>query len=430
MSLAFLPLFCPNAVACEASLLSVKGNPDWNVRRYGTEEELKTGWPEVKRADDFWLKPEVLAFQINNPQGLTTEVLVLENSKDHRRVMLTAQTFYFSAGGQVSDDAKGETSNYDFRRRLLSPFSFKILCLGQFLVSGDFASEGLKQLSPTEAATILPALANTLMACSASYVGVLIKDLYGTTDPSTKALENEGFYQLPVDPVMQMKIPEHWLSMEDYLADLKSKYRVRHRRARGKLEGITRRELSAREVATNRDRIYQLYKGTSSGADFNAAALTPEYFPWLAAFGQTKKRLSSVTTISEELLLAEFELTDGPARLHGYFNPAGELIGFTSIIANGTVLHAHFLGMEDAYKRSHHLYHNILFDLLEEAIDGGFETLDYARTAPEIKTSVGATARKYAVMAKARPWLINKLIPVFTPAVYKAIVWTARNPFR
>ena len=82
------------------------------------------------------------------------------------------------------------------------------------------------------------------------------------------------------------------------------------------------------------------------------------------------------------------------------------------------------------YNQSHHLYHNMLFDLLEQAIVGGFRTLDYGRTALEIKSSVGAKASDYASLVKARYGWLNRLIPLFTPAVYTAPKWVARNPFK
>lgn len=405
MLLAFTSLICSTTACRQASLLPLSKAPDWQVRRFTSAEELNDDWPEAARENDFWLRPEVLGFQVNHPQGVTTEPLVLENVRDGRQVLLTAQTFFFSAGGQVSDAAKGETSGYDLRRRLLAPFTFRTLCLGQFLVSGNYASDGLEQLSTAEVAEVLPALANTLMASNHSYVGVMIKDLFPEGSAAAEALQQEGYYQLPADEVLDMDIPAHWATMEDYLTDLKSKYRVRYRRARTQLDGVTRRRILPEETDAYRERIYQLYRMTSAGSDFNATTLTPEYFPWL--------------------------VTDVPdAQLCGYFNQEGELIGFTSSIGNGNTLHAHFIGMEDAYKRSHHLYHNILFDLLEDAITGGFAKLDYGRTAPEIKTSVGAVASRSACLLRARSGMINRLVPVFTPAVYKQQAWTPRNPFR
>ncbi|MEM1359834.1 MAG: hypothetical protein AAGF89_16635, partial [Bacteroidota bacterium] len=361
------------------------------------------------------------------PQQLASS----RRSRSPGRILLTSQAFTFRAAGQVSDTAKGETSRYDLRRRLLAPLSFEILCIGQFLTSGDYCQDGLQQLSPTEASELLPAVADTLLECDRTYTAVLLKDLYPTAHDVVQILRAAGYYTLPVDPIMKLELDPHWNNIEDYLETVTSKYRVRYRRARGKLAGLRRQRLSVQDVATNQDRIYQLYANVSSGADFNAATLTPDYFPWLAQQGA--KVLSHPWLSNSQLasVYAEDGLAlSGPVQFHGYFTEGDELVGFTSSVANGSVLHAHYLGLEDDYKYSHHLYHNMLFDLLEEGIEGGFATLDYGRTALEIKSSIGAKPIDYACLLKTRQNWVNKLVPIFTPAVYRAHEWTPRNPFK
>lgn len=383
------------------------------MRRFRTAEEICQYWPEGDGAEGFWLRAETLAFLRTHPQGIATEALLLEHAHDGRRVLLSAQPFSFSAAGQVSDQAKGETSSYDFRRRLLAPFSFRVLCIGQFLVSGPYAQDGLHSLSAAEATELLSATADALMDSCRGYTAVLLKDLYPTDHPVPRALETRGYHALPADPVMGLNIPTHWHDLEDYLLDLTSKYRVRYRRARSKMEGLERRRLSAADVSRYQDRIYRLYQQTSAGADYNAATLTPDYFPWLATTGEPAPGPTAAVSY-----------------LHGYFTAAGELVGFTSAIGNGKIFHAHFLGLEEVYKRSHHLYHNLLYDLLATAIEEGYRVLDYGRTALEIKSSVGATPESFACQLKARPPLLNHLVPIFTPAVYQAAPWEERNPFR
>ncbi|MBC6996778.1 GNAT family N-acetyltransferase [Neolewinella lacunae] len=414
MLTTFLYHPCAPAVNSAPTAAPLRGAAGWSMRRFRTAEEICQHWPEGERADGFWLRAETLAFLRNHPQGITTEALLLEHAHDGRRVWLSAQPFSFSAAGQVSDQAKGKTSSYDFRRRLLAPFSFRVLCIGQFLVSGPYAQDGLQNLGAAEATDLLSATADALMDSCRGYTAVLLKDLYPTEHPVSCALEQRGYHALPADPVMGLHIPAHWNNLEDYLLDLSSKYRVRYRRARGKMEGLERRRLSAAEVDRYQDRIYHLYQQTSAGADYNAATLSAAYFPWLATTGSPSKGHRSAA-------LSYF---------HGYFTASGEMVGFTSGIGNGKVFHAHFLGLEDTYKRSHHLYHNMLYDLLATAIEEGYEELDYGRTALEIKSSVGATPERFACQLKARPRLLNQLVPIFTPAVYQATPWEERNPFR
>ncbi|WP_026232038.1 hypothetical protein [Neolewinella persica] len=433
MSIAFLPLCCPSRTeAIPTRGISVKGHEHWQLVCCSTSEEIEEAWPSANRSDDFWLSRKLFTFLADQPQGIQTEAILLKNTLNGHQILLTAQTFTFRAADHVSNEAKGVTSSYDLRRLLLSPFSFKVLCLGQFLTSGPFCQDGLHRLPATEAAELLPAIAETLMRCRSGYLAFLLKDLYPTLHPATRELQAQGHYLLPVDPAMTMNLDAEWHTTEDYLASLTSKYRVRYRRARGKLEGITRRRLSVGEVISYKDRLYALYQQICQGADFNAIDLQPDYFPWLAQACQSKDKLRALLSVypggySEQNKVV---LKSDDSCLHGYFNEEGSLIGFISAIPNDKVYHAHFLGLEDAYKQSHHLYHNMLFDLLDDAINGGFSTLDYGRTALEIKSSIGAEATDFAVFIKARYGWLNRLIPIFTPAVYTAPAWTARNPFR
>lgn len=398
---ALLRPFCPVGYSLDHEI-EVKGLPGWKLRRCRNSQDLQRYWPGAQRSDDFWLRSTTLDFLINSPQGFGTEGIILTHGPSNREVLLTAQLFYFSALGQVKEEAKGTTSRWDLRRRLLSMFSFRALVLGQLLQSGDYSQEGLAELTMAESTELLPAVADTLAWQGRGIAGILLKDFFPSDHPSTTRLEAQGFHPVPTDPVMTMDLPAHWETIDDYLAELTSKYRVRYRRARTKAEGIVVRALATGEVLRRLERIYALYQITSTGATINLTPLNRDYFRWLAGVGD----------------------------FTGYFNEAGTLVGFTTAIPNGSVLLAHYLGLEEAYKGSHHLYHNMLFDLLAAAIEGDYQRIDYGRTALEIKSSVGARPRSYAVHLRSRPKLINRLVPLFLPAVFTAPPWRPRNPFR
>ena len=81
-------------------------------------------------------------------------------------------------------------------------------------------------------------------------------------------------------------------------------------------------------------------------------------------------------------------------RFFGYENQTGELLGFCTLIQNGSAYDAHFLGLKETSNREHQLYLNMLFDMLGKAIErSDINTIVFGRTALEIKSSVGATPK-------------------------------------
>lgn len=421
MSITILPTLCCRTASADAASYAIPGADSWSFRLLSPV--AAEAWPLPLRLDNFWLQPAVLA-QINELPGQKAAVVVLENSKDYRRVLLTIQQFDFRAGGQFNDSAGATHWSAQLRRTLLRPFSFPVLVIGQLLVSGGYSADGLEKLSDTEAIYLLPRLADILATEVYPSTAILLKDLYPAAHPVAKGLVEQSFFSLPVEPVMHMEIPAAWTSVDDYLAALKSKYRVRYRRARSKQAGVCKRVLSPAEVMAYQARIFALYQQTMDGADYKPFSLTAEYFTWISQYPRTN---AVSTTLSAGQVSRE--TTSSATQLCGYFNEAGEMVGFTSAIFNNQVMHAHFLGVEENYKHSHHLYHNMLLDLLVTAIEEGCAVVDFSRTATEIKSSIGAAAASYACLLKVKPAWVNRLVPLFTPAVYQATSWVPRSPF-
>lgn len=364
---------------------------DWQLRSFGVGE-----WP---LGLPFWLRSGTLLALREQLPDLATRAVVLHHQPSGRSMYLSTQDLHFTAGNQISAAAKGVTSSYDIRRRLLGVVPSKVLAIGQLLSSGSHAQYGLEQLAPHEAAPLLHAVANTLLRRGSGYRGVLLKDLYPAASPVLARLSSRGYTTLPTDPVMELDLV--WPSFAAYLEDLSSKYRVRYRRARSKLLPLARRRLPPEEVTARLQRIYALYRMTLRGAVVNLATLPPDYFAWLGRV----------------------------ATLHGYF--AGEqLVGFTTGIDDGDRYQAHYLGFTEEANQRHHLYHNMLFDLLQDAVTGGYAVLDYGRTALEIKSSVGAEPRLYATLLRLRNPVLNHLVPSFVPAVFTPAPWQQRHPFR
>jgi hypothetical protein len=192
-----------------------------------------------------------------------------------------------------------------------------------------------------------------------------------------------------------------FINFDDYLSALKSKYRVRYRRAQSRMEGVSSRCIGEAEAARHRDFIHSLYRQTRSAADVNLVDLPPDYLLWLADVGQMR-----------------------------LYTRGQQPIGFTTLLTNGRGQQAHYLGIQEAAKADHHLYHNMLFDLVRDAIARGSEWLDLGRTASEIKSSIGAVGQDYVNMLYLRSALLRPLVPSFIPAFFQPEEWTPRNPYR
>jgi len=231
--------------------------------------------------------------------------------------------------------------------------------------------------------------------------GILLKDF----NTSEKPQQLSGYAHFQVQPNMAIKVPDHWHSFDDYIADMKSKYKVRVRRARKKAADLHKIELTAEQILHNKEHIAKLYTCVADGAGFNLFELPENYFYSL------KKEL------------------DDDMKLTAYYN-GDTIVGFYTSIKNHGELDAHFLGYDPDTNYRSQLYLNMLYDLVEEAVEQRCSRLVMSRTALEIKSSVGATAEPMHLYVKATNSLVNKVLPRALEYFIPAVQWQPRSPFK
>ena len=213
------------------------------------------------------------------------------------------------------------------------------------------------------------------------------------------------YNEFKAQPAMEMDIDPRWETMSDYMAALSSKYRVRVRRARKKFGKARFRQLSLAEVEQFEEQLYNLYRKIADKAVFNLFILGDKYF----------------STLKSEL--------GEDVQIYGCFEN-GNLIAFYSMIANGDQLDAHFLGYEEEVNREHQLYLNMLLNIVECAIQNRFRSIFFARTALEIKSSVGARPYDMYFYLQHSKGFANKLLPHIYNLLDPKEEWTPRSPFK
>jgi predicted N-acyltransferase len=212
-------------------------------------------------------------------------------------------------------------------------------------------------------------------------------------------------FQFSTQPNMIFSIPEHWKTEQDYIQALNKKYRDQYKRARKKSEGLTKRKLSLDEIEQHQTLIYELYYHVAKNAPFNSFFLSKNHFIEL-------KRIWK-----DDFLF------------YGYFIE-NKLVGFNTLIKNGEAMDTYFLGYDEKIQREKMLYLNMLYDMIAYSIKKEFKTIIFARTALEIKSSVGAKPETMFGLMEHKNPIINFFLPHLFKYLEPKTIWIERNPFK
>lgn len=215
----------------------------------------------------------------------------------------------------------------------------------------------------------------------------------------------ESFYRFSTQPNMVFKVSENWHSFDDYIAALSKKYRDQYKRSRKKADGIEKRKLNLEEIEAYQETIYNLYHHVAQNAPFNTFFLAKNHFAVMKA--ELKDRFL----------------------FYGYFEK-NQLIGFNTLIKNGSQMDTYFLGYDDSLQREKMLYLNMLYDMIAYSINKGFKEIIFARTALEIKSSVGAKPEEMFGFIQHTNALINRKMEQLFGYLEPQTEWQERNPFR
>ena len=379
----------------------------WQIKCFPSLVDGKAYWEELAATDDFFLSGDFFSLidQINL-QGVTTGFAIFEHPK-HDPFGLVVQTFSFNPEEQMGkldqNEQHGRLKNLAKRTKdfLAKILRFRILSFGQLLLTGNHGLRGVSQLPASELAALIAEGGEAIARVWPEQIhGIMIKDLPLAQHPKAHA-----YHPLPVQPNMVLHLDESWSTFSDYLDAMSSKYRVRARRARKKGDELIRREMGLDEIRSRQSEMHRLYCIIAKQSDFNAVVLPAHYFTsWKEQFPKRFK-------------------------VWGYFL-AEEFIGFGTAVYNGKELEAHYLGFEADYNRSHQLYLNMLYDLVQEAILAGNKELIFSRTALEIKSSVGAKPEDLYCWMRARYAVANPLVPIIAKFIAPLPEWEPRHPFK
>jgi hypothetical protein len=379
---------------------------DFSFKIYSSTENLPDGWDSLASKNIF-LSKDYLTVLVNAvPKNMICHFIGLFLNEE---LVGLALSQYIDLRDVHSFGERDHRLKTKIREIVFKHLSSNVLVMGNNMLTGQNGCCFSEKLPRSEGMILLKTVAEELKKNFNSKGKkihlTIFKDFSKSEVEPLDIPEFNSFYKFTTQPNMLFQIRESWKTFDDYVLDKSKKYRDQYKRARKKADGITKKKLSLEEITKYNARIHELYMNVAKNAPFNTFYLPEHHFVFF------KKSLK------DNFLF------------YGYFI-GQELIGFNTLIKNGSDIDTYFLGYDEKYQREKMLYLNMLYDMIGYSINKGYNRIIFARTALEIKSSVGAKPiNMYGLIRHSNPFInlfISKTFSYFEPK----IEWQERNPFK
>ena len=384
----------------------LKLDQSFTFQIYSNTQELPTNWNDLAQENIFLKSTYLKILENSSPENMICNYIGLFRDQNLIGIALTQMLSIanVSSFGVNKSCFKSKIRDFTFRQ-----FANNILFVGNNMLTGQNAFSFSDAINYEQGLLILNKAVNQLtenFKLAGKKIHVFnYKDFYISESENFEISDFKDFYKFEIQPNMIFEIPENWKSQNDYVLALNKKYRDHYKRARKKSENIIKCKLSLEEIVIHNSKINQLYMNVTKNAPFNTFYLNENHFI------DFKKNLGS------DFLF------------YGYFIE-DELVGFNTLIKNGNTIDTYFLGYSDEFQREKMLYLNMLYDMIGYSINKGFRKIIFARTALEIKSSVGAKPIKMFGYIKHSNRFINRFMPQLFKYFEPEVIWQERSPFK
>ena len=272
----------------------------------------------------------------------------------------------------------------------------KLLICGNTFVTGEhgvFIKQNLdKKVIIKKLAESLNHFVNANKKLKKQIDAFLLKDFAQESLFITDELKDFKYHTFSVEPNMQLNLSDNWKNFDDYLAAMKTKFRVKAKKAFKKSVDIRIEEVTIKNITQKLPEMTALYKKVASNAEFNLGNFNLE----------TYKHLKE--KFGDNYILKSYWLDD-------------KIVGFISGVINNESLDAHFVGIDYQQNREYAIYQRMLYDYIEIAITKKLKMINFGRTASEIKSSVGAVPQDLTMYLRHKKTITNKILKLFLQRV-------------
>ena len=375
------------------------------------EEVPDTIWTNLDCKSNSYFSPKYLsALEKNNPQ-IQFFYIALTNQKKEAIAFATIQivNFFLDTIQNNLEMMVRKIKNIGRSIGLIPRKKpFKLLTCGNIFVSGEHGifikqNQDKKEVIKELARGILN-FVNSDKTLKKSISAFMLKDFIRESLFITDELHDYDYYSFNVEPNMVFSLDENWKSFEDYLAAMKTKFRVKAKKALKLSSNITVQEITLDNISNFLPQMTHLYKKVASKAGFNLGNFNLE----------TYKSLKE--NLGKNYLLRAYLLEN-------------KLVGFLSGMINNENLDAHYVGIDYSKNREHAVYQRMLYDYVQIAIDYKLRTINFGRTASDIKSSVGAIPQDLTIYIRHKKSIPNKILRIFLKRI-EPTPFHQKHPFK
>ncbi|WP_435413916.1 peptidogalycan biosysnthesis protein [Polaribacter aestuariivivens] len=363
---------------------------------FNSIDEIPTQiWNHLQCENNIYFHKDFLKSIEKNHPNITFSYIVLvdENEKPTAFSSIQIVDFYM----------KSMQKDFDFLKKLGRQFGIikeskplKLLISGNTFVSGEhglFIHQNQdKKKVIKELANAINHLVNNNKKLKNNTDAFLIKDFVNESLFITDELKKFSYNPFLVEPNMLLNIDENWLSFDDYLDAMKTKFRVKAKKAFSQSNSIKIEEVTSKNIEEFLPKMTDLYEKVAANADFNLGHFN------LETYKDFKDKLGS-TYILKVLLLNK------------------NVVGFMSGVITKNTLDSHFVGIDYQLNRTYAIYQRMLYHYIEIAISKKLKTINFGRTASEIKSSVGAVPQDLTMYLRHKKTITNKILKLFLQRV-------------
>jgi len=352
-------------------------------------------WEELDCATNYYFNPKFLrALEKNNPQ-ISFFYVVLQDEGDKAIAFTTVQIIDFYID-DIENNLKSilkKVTHFARKVKIIPKEKpLRILISGNSFVSGE---HGIFIKENQQKKKVIKKIAKAITQYtekSPIYKNridlFIIKDFTKDSLNITNELFDLNYYAFQIEPNMKLFFQKQWKDFDDYLASLKTKFRVKAKKAISLSSGLEVIEVTDDNIVEFLPEITSLYKSVTSKSSFNLGSFD------LRMYIDFKKHFK------DSYFLKTFWLDK-------------KMVGFMSGIMNQKNIDAHFVGIDYKFNRSHAIYQRMLYDYIDMGIKNKMNILNFGRTASEIKSSIGAFPEDLTIYIRHKKSVTNKILKLF-----------------